>query len=254
MGGRRATAGRTAAQRFRALLAAKGIWAAEARVATTSGGNVVAFKDLISPSKLYPISAGTLAQATADAALSGAATCTFNGTQRATSDQPASTFKRGHDGTGYEQYDLIVPVLGVGAYQQITTTQGTGVTDGVGVYLTDNTAAVGRMPLYIFNAGATPVAYDTTPDSLTTGVGALMGYTLSAALWERRFGSAVVASGTPGTLSANSPSQTLNIGARFDQSQPFQSRWFGSYGFLPLTAGERAALYAYVTAQTGVVP
>jgi hypothetical protein len=239
MGGRRATAGRTAAQRFRALLAAKGIWAAEARVATTSGGNVVAFKDLISPSKLYPISAGTLAQATADAALSGAATCTF---------------KRGHDGTGYEQYDLIVPVLGVGAYQQITTTQGTGVTDGVGVYLTDNTAAVGRMPLYIFNAGATPVAYDTTPDSLTTGVGALMGYTLSAALWERRFGSAVVASGTPGTLSANSPSQTLNIGARFDQSQPFQSRWFGSYGFLPLTAGERAALYAYVTAQTGVVP
>jgi hypothetical protein len=243
----------TVADRFAALLTAKGIFAFEARNSTNDGTNIIAFQDLIDPSRIMTPTGGVIAKPVISGGFGTgiAAVCNFPGSRYLVCNRPASEFRVLHDGTGMEIRQVLQP-LGTQLMVTLTTrVAGAGVT---------TLGSGGSAYFYVTNNGVFPGS------ALMNGVQVPGMVSSSSYSIHQRYSASITPNYTnhcsgggadtfgaqATTPYAGDPNLTLNLLS--DQSNHFVGYWFGSYGFKPLTATERALVDEYVLAMTGIVP
>jgi len=231
----------TLSQQFAALLASKGKFAFEARSNTNDGTNVLTFVDLIDPTRILTVS-GTLPKPVADAGFAGAPVCTATGTQSGACNKGPTPFRFLHDGTGMEVRSVFSPAAGQGVLLGTRTTAA-----GWGAACGSNLTS-----LAITNAAGAAVCFQNIACVVGAVVSAHCRYSssLSPNITHHVTGTTDYTGAQAAAPALGDPDLTLTLfteGTSF-----FKGRWFGSYGFLPLTTSERALLDAYTTAQIGV--
>jgi hypothetical protein len=240
------------AERFMALLAAKGIFAFEARSNTNDGTNVLTFVDLIDPGRVLTLAGtGKMPKPAANAGFGGALVCHPTGVSlTAFCNRPASEFRALHDGTGME-IRQILQADNANTMVSITTRTGAaGVT-----ILTSS----GRNQSYVTNNSAWPgsALINSAPINFpvaTPGSSHLRYSASTTPNWTSHVsgGAADVTGQQATTPYAGDSDQTLELFT--DGTNHFAGYWFGTYGFHSLTATERALVDEYQLAMTGVLP
>lgn len=242
--GGRSASGLTLTQKFRSLLASKGRFAFEARSNTNDGTNVLTFVDLIDPTRILTVT-GTLARPVVDAAFGGALTCTTNGTQSALCNKPAPNFRFLSDGTGMELRNIWLTTSLSVQVPISTRTTGTGISI---VVIPPATGAlyVGAAALTVINSLAA-----LNPANTALSMHSRYSSALSPVATQHNTGQtdATQASETS-PPDPGDPQNTLRLFS--DGTNHWSGRWFGSYGFLPLTSQERSLVDAYTTLVSGL--
>lgn len=236
----------TIAQQFANLLAAKGRFAFEAQSNTNDGTNILTLVDLVDPTRTLAPSAGTLPKPTVDAGMAGALSCTFSGTQTLACNKGLTPFRFMHDGSGMETRTVLVQTSAVVSVPLSTRSTATGFS----LVLTSVPVAA----LYVGNGGTTVINSLAASTNLNVAKSIHSRYSSSispvATQHVTGFSDTTQATET-NSPNPGDPQNTLVLGSS-NGSNFFTGRWFGSYGFLPLSIGERAIVDAYVTLQTGI--
>jgi hypothetical protein len=241
----------TVADRFAALLSAKGIFAFEARTNTNDGTNVIAFQDLIDPTRILTPTGGVIAKPVVGGNFGGAITGYFPGGRYLVCNRPASEFRALHDGTGMELRQVLQPNANSLLVSLTTRVTGAGITC---------LSSGGQSYFYVTNNGAYPAS------ALVKGVqvpGMVTGNSYSL---HQRYSASITPNYTNHSSGGGADTSgaqlvapytgdsNLTLNLMSDQTNHFVGFWFGTYAFKPLTAAERALVDEYTLAMTGIVP
>lgn len=163
------------AQQVRAAFGPTDIWFdSDPANITTSGGNIVTYKDVIDASRVLTVT-GTVATSTTNALMNNAYTSRLSGTQYATSNQTTDFWQFMQDGTGCTYYLVFNPKTVTGVNYLFSTTD-SGTQPGTTHYF--NTVNL-RSAIYktgaavLSDSGHGTVAIDTpTYTSMANGTSA----------------------------------------------------------------------------------
>lgn len=248
-----ATTASSVTDRFMALLAAKGIFAFEARNNTNDGTNVLTFVDLIDPARVVTLAGtGKIAKPVALAGYGGAITAFIPGALNAMCNRPPSAFRALHDGTGMELRQIANPTI-----QKTQVTLTTRVSTAGVTFLF---SSANGWHSYVTNAGVYPASalVDTGPVTCPATGTPLSTHFRYSASTQPNWRSHVAGGGTDKTGQqtaspyAGDSEQTLELFS--DGTNHFTGNWFGTYAFQSLTDAERALVDEYQVAMTGIVP
>jgi hypothetical protein len=224
-------------------------------------GKVSDFVDYID--NTHTLHQGTSAQQAAvpatDANLRGAKSTTF-ANQWYDSTRAASLWKYLHDGTGMTIINVFVPnTASNGFYSVCGTVSGLNIDTGVGLYHRWLHGATRTVYLYVSRASATRTVSAQVASLATLGqnVGSVTDCSYQEATspeYNVRIANVSVVSGSSAAApSAANPDATLRLGADVLGGQPAAMRWRATL-LAPktLSAAERAAVYAWILADTGI--
>lgn len=239
----RALGGRSIAQQFAAIQAAKGRFDFRASRFNPSGGNVASFINSIDPTDLLTPSL-TLAAPAADAAMLGALTCNFT-TQTAPSNKVASAYDFLVNGTGASFYHVYVNTNAAITNFLAATRDYTGLDSGISVLNVSGSGPANA----VINAGAATWAAQVG-GSQATGVGLCQSFHWNSSAYASFQGATSLGSGVPAAAPSGGATPFSVNGSGVNVGQ---QRWWGSFGFTLLTPAERNVVAALILTMTGVV-